>query len=264
MLKKRTLYSIMLFMTGVLLITGISGKLATGGRWGIGIPTAMADHFLNGQGLYYATPVIDECSAGAFYFPGVVFLTIPIRAIFGSATETVMIVLAWILIVAGLYLFAYISTRLVVSGGGYDVHLGCIMAAVILFFQFTRLKYYAGEWHPDYLAVICAMAACLFLDKIIGTYQVTYHIGYILSLILCGISKQVGVVFYFALAVYILFGISLSLKRKMILLSEMFISGLVVLGIIFVIPGCYTATVYTMSKHPLVDFHDVLTSNFRV
>lgn len=112
---------------------------------------------------------------------------------------------------------------------------------------------YAGEWHPDYLVIVCAMSGCFFLEKIISQEQIKYHLGYTISLILCGISKQTGVIFYFAYVLYIIFCPELSIKRKGILFLEMFLSGIIVLSIIFNIHGCYITTVYTMSKHSLID-----------
>lgn len=118
MTKKKIFYDIMLlFILGVLVITGVTSKLAIGGRWGLGQPVAMADRFLNGEGLFYATPDTGVCAASAYYFPGIVFFSIFIRALFGAQCETVMIVCAWVLIILGLYLFSYISTKIVVGGG---------------------------------------------------------------------------------------------------------------------------------------------------
>ena len=83
-------YKIMALLTMTMyFLRSLMSGLIKGGRWDLYQNIAMADRFLNGQGLYYSA-----IEASSPYFPGVAFLSIFIGKFFYPWRDYILLVIA--------------------------------------------------------------------------------------------------------------------------------------------------------------------------
>ena len=102
-----THYKIMALLTMTMyFLRSLMSGLIKGGRWDLYQNIAMADRFLNGQGLYYSA-----IEASSPYFPGVAFLSIFIGKFFYPWRDYILLVIASLIGTAFLYALVKLGGR---------------------------------------------------------------------------------------------------------------------------------------------------------
>ncbi|MBQ9871131.1 MAG: hypothetical protein IJM27_04295 [Eubacterium sp.] len=240
-----------------------SDAMHKGGRWDMNQHIAMADRFLQGEGFYYSAE-----EASTTYFPGIAFLAIPVRLIFGGMTETVMLVLASLIGTAFFYILVRIATD-----HTQRRWFSLFLTSAVFFSRFEYYRYYMNEFKGDSLICIYAFLIINIISKLekveIGEeggsdWKAGYVWLFILSFLM-DITKQQALYIDVALGMYLVFTRKLSVKRKMKTLAVMVGGGVLSLVVMLPIPGFKLLTIDNLNQMPWWDkehIFDELTTVF--
>lgn len=239
-----THHTLMLCLTlCVYFIRSLIGGLLKGGRWDLYQNIAMADRFLNGQGLYYS-PI----EASSPYFPGVAFLSIFVGKFFKPYRDYILLVIASL--IGTVFLFALIKLGERFSG---NRTISLIVTFVLISVGFESYRSYMNEFKADSLVLLFGVLIILVINKIEGKeWRVGLKTAVLLLLLgfLMDVTKQQALYVDIALGIYLLFTKKLNIKEKIITLGSLILGGGLDLWVIFNIPGIEIQTIKNLSDMP--------------
>lgn len=247
-----THYKIMALLTMTMyFLRSLMSGLIKGGRWDLYQNIAMADRFLNGQGLYYSA-----IEASSPYFPGVAFLSIFIGKFFYPWRDYILLVIASLIGTAFLY-------ALVKLGGRFSNNrsLSLIVTFTLVSTGFESYRSYMNEFKADSLILLYAIFIVLIIDKIekdewkagIGPFMGLFVLAFFMD-----VTKQQALYIDIALGIYLVFTKRLIFKEKIIVLGSLIIAGLLDLAVIFCIPGVEILTIKNLSAMPYWDIKSII------
>lgn len=241
-LEVRYKMMVLLTMTMYFLRSLMSG-LIKGGRWDLYQNIAMADRFLNGQGLYYSA-----VEASSPYFPGVAFLSIFIGKFFYPWRDYILLVIASLIGTAFLYALVKLGERF-----SNNRSLSLIVTFTLVSTGFESYRSYMNEFKADSLVLLYAIFIVLIIDKIENDewkVGIGPSIGLFVLAFFMDVTKQQSLYINVALGIYLVFTKRLILKEKIIVLGNLIIAGLLNLAVVFSIPGVEIQTIKNLSAMP--------------
>lgn len=228
-------------------------KLSGGGRWGIGMPLAEVDRFLNGEGFFYSTAQTGYVPSSS-YFPATALFFIPIRSMVpDNSAETLLIFLAVLLSFACIGIFCYIASRSC-PNRSFLVIMACFLVTT----GFPSLRSYMAEWHPDIFVLLFGAIAALLMEAFVQSerHRMALGCGIVAALAIACLFKQNAVFLCIGFLAFVLrtHAIPRSDKAKLILFGVF--AGLMALAIVMAIPGCFVSTVTVNAGHAYLSLRE--------
>lgn len=254
--RKYTVFYVLLgLIVALIFVCCVMEKISVGGRWGTGIPLAMADRWLQEKGSLYPS-VETGITAGSSYFPGVVFVALICRWFFGNNAEIAMIIFAGLILVLLIYSFVMVSF----DEKKYQF-IGSLIIIQGFYKEFKIARDYILEMHPDLFSlcffILGIIVLNLYLER--NKHKNIYLAMSTILFFLSGIFKQNAVFLYVGLGVFVLFTKELTLITKLKLLMSEFVAGVGVLAVVFSNQNCWLSTITVNSLHNLMTVEEFMS-----
>lgn len=249
---KSKLWVIPVWIVFLFLSYFVTEKLVDGARWSSGLALGGVDNWLYDDQTFY--PQFNgSITPGTSYFPGVVFLSLLCRIIFGYDAETLII------LIGGLFaIFLFWGFTVLVSED--NKKRTCLFFISILFFslQFKNARFYILEVHPDLITLMFFVWGVICIDRYISNNKIKFYISAIILFFFSGLFKQNAAFLFLGLGSYIFFSKKFSFKEKFYIFISELIAGLGVIFIVFLIEGCWENCVTVNSLHNLMDLREYI------
>jgi hypothetical protein len=234
------------FAFTVFIISQVFIGINKNGRWQFAEFYSMAEKFLM-SGKMYCDVLSGEFDIQSLYFPGMPFLIMP----FIKFTNFNPSLILMIIVVLSFSLLFYSIKKITNQLNTYSPNnIVFLIIGFIIFFNF--FMFYLTEGKPDPFLISSAVFLSFIIYNILN-YKLTFINVFALIIIayFCGILKQQSVSLYFALSLFCLFAYKYSLLKRMILISIIGLSGLMVLITIINIENSFFYTIEVPSTHKL-------------
>ena len=234
------------FAFSIFIIFQVFRGINKNGRWQFAEFYAMAEKFLM-SGKMYCDVLSGEFDIQSLYFPGISFLIMP----FIKFTNFNPSLILMILVVLSFSLLFFSIKKMTDKLNSYTPNnIVFLIIGLILFFDF--FMFYLTEGKPDPFIISSAVFLSFIIYNILN-YKLTFInvIALIIIAYFCGLLKQQSVSIYFALSLFCLFAYKYSFLKRMILISLIGLSGLMVLITIINIENSFFYTIQVPSTHKL-------------
>lgn len=224
-----------------------------GGRWDLNQHIAFGDRIFYDNIVTYSSGIEDLFLATSPYFPGVGFLSYLLRFLWGdNSSYLAFTLLAISTFLTALLLIAIISysNRILLNKSN---KIYCSSIILILFIvSLDKYKFYAMEFKPDTLIMLFALILIMLHDKLIKRSHLYFAIT-VGFLYLASFFKQQSVFLYIVFALLIFFS-DYSPKSKLIRIVTLFITGIIFLLSVYILPNVYYSSVEVMANHSINSF----------
>ena len=229
----------------------ISDKLVIGGRWSTGMLLGGVDNWLNGGHFYTIRDI--GIPIGPIYGPGGVFVALFARILFGFNAETAMIVIGGLIDILTFWGFAFL-----LSQNNKKRLFYFFLCFFFFLLDFSYLKKYSYELHPDMPALMCFVWGILFMVKFLESKRIYNYLLATCLFCLAGLFKANSLFLFIGLGLFSLFSNSLDGKSKFVVILSEVIAGILVLVIMFSIDGCWYNSVEVMGTHHFLSIKQYL------
>ncbi len=217
------------------------------GRWQFAEFYAMAERFLI-NGRMYVDILSGEFDIQSLYFPGVSFLIMPFIKFTDLNPGSIMSIIV-MLSFSLLFVSMQRITNQVVDPNRNNLLF--LILGFILFFGF--FMFYLTELKPDPLMISLAAFLALIVYDILNKKITLIKIFSILIIAyLCGILKQQSISIYIALSIFCLCASKYSLHKRIIILTVLGLSGILVLITILNIENAFFYTIKVPATHGIL------------
>lgn len=254
MIRKIDYRRVLIYLTAILFFTQLVFlSLNKGGRWDLNEQIAMADRVAAGE-IYYSTEQAGFYLSSSPYFPGVSFLSLAVSKVSYEHRDTILLLIATSVGILFLYMLARITIKM-----GVKKEFTYLSILAISIFYFNSWKSYMTEFKPDSLVLLLGVGIFYNLINITEKGRKLLNVFLILFyLITIGLLKQQSIAIYIGIFLFSISSKQINNKDKGVLIISIILSGLIVLGVILLIPNCLNNTIMMVKQHPIMSLKDII------